>query len=327
MGWKGTIRSVGASYRAAERDSNRRHRELQKREKEYAKMQMLEQAAYDVDSYENHIGRLISLHKECGVGVNWQEVKAESAPSKPLSSSTLELKGVAEEASYTPNFIDRLFGLEKRKRAKFTLNIQQAIAQDKKNNIKAEQEWSAAHDEWASDVALAERVLSGDPHAKGDVIKQLNPFSELTNLGSQLSFHIRDDGLIECNLSAHSSTVIPSEIKSLLTSGKLSVKKMPITKFNELFQDYVCSSALRIANELFSILPSEMVIVTVMDDVLNTSTGHLEKLPILSTAISRSTLSKLNLQIIDPSDSMSNFIHYMDFKKASGFNPVRKVEL
>jgi hypothetical protein len=278
MGWKGNVRAVRAAYRAAERDSNKRHRELQRRKKEYAKMQMLEQAAYDVDSYENHIDRLTSLHKECGSGVNWHEIRAEPEPSKPIPSNPLESKARAKEISYKPNFIDRVFGLEKRKRAKLALNIQKAISKDEENNNKTEKEWKEAHEEWASDVALAEKVLKGDSQAKVDVIKQLDPFSELTDLGSLLSFRVKDDGLIECDLSAHGSKVIPSEIKSLLSSGKLSVKKMPITKFNEVFQDYVCSSAIRVANELFSILPGEMVVVTVMDDVLNTSTGHLEKL-------------------------------------------------
>lgn len=327
MGWKGNVRAVKAAYRAAERDSNKRHRELQRREKEYAKMQMLEQAAYDVDSYENHIDRLTSLHKECGSGVNWHEIRAVPEPSKPIPSNLLESKATAKEIAYKPNFIDRLFGLEKRKRTKLALNIQKAITKDEENNSKAENDWKESHDEWFSDVALASRVLDGDHQAKMDVIKQLDPFSELTDLGSQLTFRVKDDGLIECELSAHGSSVIPSEIKSLLSSGKLSVKKMPTTKFNELFQDYICSSAIRVANELFSIFSDEIVLVTVMDNVLNTSTGHLEKLPILSTAISRSTISKMNIHTIDPSDSMSNFIHRMDFKKSSGFSPVTKLDL
>ena len=33
MGWKGTVRSVGAAVRAAERDSKRRQRELEKQQK------------------------------------------------------------------------------------------------------------------------------------------------------------------------------------------------------------------------------------------------------------------------------------------------------
>lgn len=327
MGWKGAVRSINAAYRAAEQDSKRRHRELQRREKEYAKMEMIEQAAYDVEAYENHLERFLSIHKECGAGIHWLDVKNEPEPMQPAPSSILESEANEKEAAYRPSFIDRIFGLEKRKRTQLGLKVQQAISQDIENNRKAELDWQKAHDEWVADIALAERVLNGDPQAKLEVIKQLDPFSEIAELGSELTFRINEAGVLECDLLAHGTKVIPDEIKSLLSSGKLSVKKMPITKFNELFQDYVCSCVLRIANELFSILPEEMVMITVVDTLLNTATGHLEKQPILSAVIPRATLVTLNLQTVDPSDSMRNFIHHMSFKKASGFSAVAKVSL
>lgn len=65
MGWKGAVRSLQASARRAERNAHRRQRELEKQQKEYAKMEALEQAAYEVDVYENHIDILLSMHKEC----------------------------------------------------------------------------------------------------------------------------------------------------------------------------------------------------------------------------------------------------------------------
>ena len=37
------------------------------------------------------------------------------------------------------------------------------------------------------------------------------------------------------------------------------------------------------------------------------------------------TIEKLNLDMIDPSDSMRNFIHNMNFKKTSGFTAVERV--
>jgi hypothetical protein len=48
-----------------------------------------------------------------------------------------------------------------------------------------------------------------------------------------------------------------------------------------------------------------MTIVTVIDQLLNSSTGYQEDQPILSVAIPRSTLDSLNLDTIDPSESMS----------------------
>lgn len=325
MGWKGTARSLGAAYRAAERESNRRHRELQRLEKEYSKMQILEQAAYEVDCYENHLERLISLHKEGGTSVNWLEIKDQPEPSKPLPSFILQKEAAAIEAAYTPTFIARIFGQEKRKRAELAQKTKDAISEDDVNNKKALKKWEQSHAEWLTDIALAERVLNGDLLAKQEVIKELNPFAEIADLGSSLNFRIHETGLIECDISTHGNKVIPTEIKSLLSSGKLSVKKMPVSKFNELFQDYICSCALRVANEIFNIIPGDMVIVTVLDDVLNTATGHLENLPILSVAIPRATIAKFNMQAIDPSDAMSNFVHNMSFKKTSGFLSVSQI--
>lgn len=71
MGWKGTLRSMGAASRQAERNAQRRQRELEKRHREFAKMEALEQAAYEVDVYENQIDLLLSVHKEgCHSPVN-----------------------------------------------------------------------------------------------------------------------------------------------------------------------------------------------------------------------------------------------------------------
>ncbi|MBF5039513.1 hypothetical protein INP77_08425 [Methylophilus sp. 13] len=327
MGWKGTVRSINAAYRAAERDSKRRHRELQRQEKEYAKMQLLDQAVYDVDAYENHLERFLSIHKESISPINWIGIKNQSEPKKPPLSSEHEDAAKQKEAAYKPSWIDRLFGLEKRKRTKLASEIKQAIEQDVSANNQAELEWMNAHAEWAADIALAEGILKDDAQAKLDAIRQIDPFSELTELGSELKFSIDETGLLECELMAHGKSVIPDEIKSLLSSGKLSVKKMPITKFYELYQDYVCGCALRIANELFSILQEDKVVITVIDTLLNTSNGHLEEKPILSVLIPRVTMSKLNMVTVDPSDSMSNFIHNMSFNKKTGFSAVSKVNL
>lgn len=327
MGWKGTVRSINAAYRAADRDSKRRHRELQRQEKEYAKMQLLDQAAYDVDAYENHLERFLSIHKESISPINWLGIKNQSEPKKLAPSAEHEDAAKQIEAAYKPTWIDRLFGLEQKKRAKLASEIKQAVEQDISANSQAELEWMNAHTEWSSDVALAEGVLKNDSKAKLEAIRQIDPFSEISELGSELKFSIKETGLLECELIAHGKSVIPYEIKSLLSSGKLSVKKMPITKFNELYQDYVCGCTLRISHEIFSILPEEKIVITVIDSLLNSSTGHLEELPILSVMVPRATVLRLNMETVDPSDSMSNFVHNMSFNKKTGFSAVPKISL
>lgn len=76
---------------------------------------------------------------------------------------------------------------------------------------------------------------------------------------------------------------------------------MPISKYNELLQDYVCSCVMRVGRELLALLPDDIVIVTAVDALLNSATGHVEDLPVLSVVFSGQTLSRLNVEDVDPS--------------------------
>jgi hypothetical protein len=325
MGWKGSVRSISAAYRAADRESKKRHRELQRNEKAYAKMQVLEQAAYDVEAYENYLERFLSIHKEFIQSINWLQLKASPEPVKPIPITANEDAAKKIEAEYRPSFFERFFGFEEKKRVHLATNVKEAAKKDFDFNINAELEWKNLHEEWIAVVELAAGVLNKDPLARLSVIEQMDPLSELTELGSSLDFRINEREILECDLVAHGNEVIPHEVKTLLSNGKLSVKKMPITQFNELYQDYVCGCVLRVSNEIFGLLPEETLIITVIDTLLNTSTGHLEKQPILSALIHRKTISALNMETIDPSDSMRNFIHNMAFNKKTGFSAVERV--
>lgn len=121
--------------------------------------------------------------------------------------------------------------------------------------------------------------------------------------------------------------IVPTEQKSLLASGKLSVKQMPKGRHNELYQDYVCGASLLVANTVLGMLPIPELIVTAKSEMLNTSTGHIEETPILSMFVPRATLARLNLGLVDASDAMSNFTHNMDFLKTKGFRSVEPVSV
>ena len=326
MGWKGTVRSIGSAVRAAERESKRRHRELEKQEKAFAKMQELEQASYEVEVYENHIEFIQSLHKECSPRIDWEKVANSPKPVEPDHSMEEETRARSRMEKYTPTFFDKLFRKEESKRQTLENDLSSAQDVDKKSHDEKIKEWETDVADWEESLSLSKLLLSGDQSSKIKVIEELNPFSEISDLGSNLSFNIGTSSIVEAEVNIHSNDIVPSEIKSLLASGRLSVKKMPKGKFNEIFQDYVCSCVLRVANELFSILPDNLVVITAVDELLNSKTGHHEKLPILSVAISRTTFEKLNIHSIDPSDSMSNFVHNMSFKKTQGFSPVDRVD-
>ena len=326
MGWKGAVRSVGAAIRAAERDEKRRQKDLERQRKQYEKMQELEQAAYEVDVYENHIDVIQSTHKECSPPVNWSQIALSKQPKEPNNTNDNEKKARQISDSYSPGFIDRLFKREEKKRTLFTQNIAEAIKSDEVDFKSRISSWKEEAKEWKESVEIAEALLDGDAEAKIEAINSLKPFSEISNLGSSLSISVYDNGMLEATINIHGSEIVPSESKSLLKSGKLSVKNMPKGKFNEIYQDYVCSCVLRVGNELFSTIPDKLVLVTAVDELLNPQTGHLEEVPILSVAVSRNTIDSLNLEAIDPSDSMVNFKHNMSFKKTKGFDRVERID-
>lgn len=323
MGWKGTLRSMQAASRKAERNAQRRQRELEKRRSEYAKMEALEQAAYEVEVHENQIEVLLSVHRESAERVDWLASAERPEPIRPMPHSRNELLAKASLDTYQPGLIARMFKLQRRQIDKLTRQVEKARNLDALEFEQSLNAWRAEHAEWSSEKALADRLLAGDHTAKRDAIELLHPFEDISMLGSSITFNVHSSGVVEAVLSVHGERVIPAETKSLLQSGKLSVKKMPVGRFNELLQDYICSCALRVGRELLAILPDDLVIVTASDLLLNPSTGHAEEMPLLSVGISRRTLDTLNLDSIDPSDSMKNFVHNMAFKKTTGFTPVR----
>lgn len=326
MGWKGTIRSIGAAVRAAERDAKRRQRELEIRQKQYGKMQELKRASHKVDVYENEIEIIQSLHKDCSDHIDWVSVEKSPKPEAPIKQATNEKKAKSKLDGYKAGFFDRLFKRDAKTISKLKLDIDKAVKADESEYSTSMGKYETLLKDWEESTALARRLLAGNSEAKIEAIRELNPFAEMSSLGSRIEIAINDSGQVEVVVNVHGETVVPKEVKSLLQSGKLSVKQMPKGRFNEIYQDYVCSCVLRVANELFAAIPDELVIVTAVDDLLNSKTGHLEKLPILSVCISRKTLMSLNMDAIDPSDSMKNFIHNMSFKKTTGFAPVSRVE-
>lgn len=325
MGWRGTVRAIAAAQRRAERASARHQKDLERQHKQYAKMQALEEAAYEVDTYDNYVEVLRTVHRDCADAWNWRALADAPAPPPAMRTSAHEAIAQLALDKYRPGIIDRLFRREASKHAALEEAIRQARQRDTDEYERKVEEDEAALTDWEDTRKLAQRILSGDVHAYLDTIREVNPFGEIGALGSSVEFQVHQGGLMEVVVNVNSEQVIPTEVKSLLQSGKLSVKRMPQGQFFELYQDYVCSCVLRIARELFALLPIQSTIVTTNAHVLDSATGHVKNMPIVSVAVPRKTLQMLNFETLDPSDSLRNFVHRMNFKKTKGFAPVQPI--
>ena len=70
--------------RAAEREARRRQRELARLEKEKAKLSALELARLEVESYENELDVLLSIHKEPCQPWDWIALASALPPPPPI---------------------------------------------------------------------------------------------------------------------------------------------------------------------------------------------------------------------------------------------------
>jgi hypothetical protein len=325
MGWKGTLRSLQAAQNRSQRDALRRQREYERRQKELARMEEFDRARFEVEQYENYIEVLTSVHKDCGPTWNWENVRDAREPIEPRQLHVLEEQARKKLESYSPGRTDRLLRRVDARRWELESAIERAVEADDQAYQRELAKYRIEHEEWEKNRAIAEGVLAGDVEAFLEVITEIGPFDELGELGSSVSFSLDDSTTVEATIRVNDHKVLPQHKKTLLKSGKLSVKELPKSHFWLLYQDYVCGAVLRVARELFALLPVETVIATATAELLDPTTGHLEELPILSVLMPRATVENLNFDLLDPSDSMSNFVHHMKFSRTSGFSPVEAI--
>ncbi|MFT3774118.1 MAG: hypothetical protein QM820_52805 [Minicystis sp.] len=327
MGWRGFVRSVAAAQRQNEREARRRQRELLQYQRELARMEERQRAAYEVEVNENQIEVVKSFHKDVSNFYDWQAILAAPPPQPPAFYRAHEQTALAQLHSYKPDFTDKLFGKDQENRQKLELAVEQARQQDAWAHQQAMGQYQLLYERWQWYQRLGRGILTGDIEAYRAALTYLSPFAELSDFGSSVEVKIDRPHRIELGLKLHGDSIIPSEEKRLLGNGRLSSKPMPTSRFNELYQDHVCSAALRVAGETFAVLPVTMALVHADAQMLDSATGRRGFVTILSVVVMRETFESLNLDAIDCSDSMRNFSHRMDFKKARGFAPVERLGL
>jgi hypothetical protein len=326
MGWRGTLRTLGAISRAAERDARRRAREHTRQLAELEKFEAKERAAEAVQEFEEFLSSLVSAHKVCSKPINWHAKLTATPPVKPPRHSKQEEAAKQRLIEYSPSIFARLLGRTERAKADLEKRVISAHEADEILYVRSLDAYQKALVEHEDEKELSMNILAGDAEATLEFLKTLNPFSSIAQLGESLRISIPLPKRVAVELEVHGDEVIPKESAKLLTSGRVSRKAMPRGDYNRLYQDHVCSSGLRVVREVFAALPAESVVVTAVDELLDSSTGNLAKTPILSFLATRQTFAKLNFEAIDPSDAMRNFVHNMDFKPTTGFRAVTALD-
>jgi|SRR5882724_529814 len=314
MGWKATVRAMEATQRRQQRDSQRRQRELEQRAKEQAKLSAIEQARLEVETFENRLDGLLSIHKEQSDALDWEEFATSLPPPAPQRKSYHELK--------TRQRVMVLIPYQKRNT---DAEIKQARLLDEQIFQDESRIYTKQKAKWEKLKDLSRRVLAGEQNAYTEALTEFNPFAEMSDLGSSINFTVHSAKLIECALKINGKQAIPAEVKTLTASGKVSIRPMPKGRFHEIYQDYLCGCILRVVREVFALLPVDTILVRASADTLDLRTGHIVEQPVLSAVMPRVVVARLNFDQLDPSDTMENFQCRGDFKisrKSENFDPI-----
>lgn len=315
MGWRAAVRSIGAAMRAAERESLRQ-------QKAQMKEAIASDAAAAVQALESFQTSLISIHTKLADPIDWSAMASKPRPSEPALSSDHTASARLALDRFKPGLFDVFRGGSARVRRRLEDALASAPSKDRAVFDGAAPEHAAALGEWESDTDQARRLIAGDPEATKTVIAEMQAALEGEGyIGSHIAYHI-EPAYLHATPHVHGSDVIPDYRRKQLASGRLSQTKKPVGEFNELYQDYVASVALKVAGDLFRVLPRDEIYVTCETAMVNPRTGHKEATPILSAQFVRKTFEQLNLERIDPSDAIANFRHAMSFKRAHGFAPI-----
>ena len=150
----------------------------------------------------------------------------------------------------------------------------------------------------------AEKVLNGDIDTYFELINDLNPLDDLLQYGSEFECGTEDPRMLSIHFVVNSRSVLPD------------ANKMQRSEYNSLLQDYICACTIRIARDMFALLPLRHLVVDASDNNID----------ILSVDFTRREFEKLDFSNLDASDTIETFNHQISFNQESGFGAIVPID-
>lgn len=287
----------------------------QKAAQQKAKADQIQQNALLVAEYENYLDLIRSVHKECEPAIDWKNIILTPPPYQYGGKGPRQVEAEKKYADFKPNLLERLLHNDGAKRRQ---ELYDRIATAIEEDCRAYSNWESMHQ-------FAKSIEEKNIDSFLLAIEEANPFEDLLEYGSDFEFGTDDPECMTIEFRVKSEEVIPSISLSLTKTGMLSKKVLSKTQRFDCLQDYVCSCAVRVARELFSIIPISTAVVHAVDYVVNTATEKEEECTILSVRFNRESFLSTDFDRIDPSDFVESNDHNMKFLKTMGFKPIERL--
>jgi hypothetical protein len=158
---------------------------------------------------------------------------------------------------------------------------------------------------WDYLKSRADKVLNGDLETYFEIISDLNPVNDLLCFGSEFECGTEDPRMLHVHFCVNSAQVLKD------------IEHLTKTEYNELLQDYVCGCSIRVARDIFALLPFRRVII----DAENNGKD------ILSVEFKRAEMLDMDYSSIDASDFITKFTHRMRFTLQDGFKEITPIDI
>lgn len=268
-----------------------------------------------LDNYNELIDQIRSIHDECSDPVDWVALRDKPAPFNIMYPGPNEEQARQQLDSAKPSVLGRFILAADKKRMQ---DLEDAVQIGKGKDQQMYSDWMYLRQ-------LAEQVLSGDIDSYFQVVSDMAPFDEILDFGSDFDIGTDIPELMEVEFHAKTAKVVPNHVLTMTATGKLSSKAMSKTMHFDIAQDYICSCVLRVAREMFALLPIETVVIHAVDTVQDKE-GNEHDDTVLSVLIHRNEFDEINFDCIDASDTLETFECNMNFKKTQGLKPVPRIE-
>lgn len=186
------------------------------------------------------------------------------------------------------------------------------LAQEKINKEKIDKQFE---DEYKQQIEernkLYDLILNPDDKYLTDTISDV-----LSQIKLPVDFSIDfsvSDRKIELDLDLPEIEDFPQVTCSILSSGKLSVKKKSVSDLNKDYATGVVGLAFFFAGLVFNVSPKiETISISGYTQRVSKKSGNIEDQYVYTVKFDRDGFSKLNIQNIDPLQAITNFEHLID---------------
>lgn len=271
-----------------------------------------------ISNYDNYIKSLLSIHKEFSETLSWEQFIGTPEPKLPERQSLNQDIAEQEYKAYIPTVLDKMLFQCKNKKNELIKNAEQAKRYDDLIYNAALKEFRNEHRNWTKAQLFTKGIRNGDLKAYQHAIQFFNPFQSIVKLGAKLECEFFSEYII-AHMNLHPEEMIPDYIVSQASTGKILKQEMPIFNFNEICHQHVCSCSLRIAREIFTLLPVQSVFVKTYAAPEKPEERYEERV-MLTVKFGRAEFLELNLKTGHAADYIAKFPHNIDFSTTGGFS-------